>query len=158
MVALNLVNLRTLKRELDVNLGVILVLALAIGKAITASGASDIISNEMISLSSNLPPIVILIVMMLFTALLTTFITNVAAVSIAFPIAFSIANTFPSIESDLYLAIAFAASAAFLTPISYQTNLIVTGPGGYKFIDFLRVGGPLFIIYLGTIALSIWLF
>ncbi len=158
LVVFDMINLRTIKRELDINLGAILVLALAMGKAITESGAAHLISEQVIILAENMSPFGVLVIMILLTALLTTFITNVAAVSIAFPIAYDIATYYPDMASELYLGIAFAASAAFLTPISYQTNLIVAGPGGYRFSDFGRAGGPLFVIYLAILLLAFFLF
>ena len=86
--------------------------------------------------------------LMLFTTLLTSFITNVAAVSIAFPLAYSISASTGIPGEALFLAVAFAASAAFMTPIGYQTNLLVMAPGDYKFNDFFKIGAPLTLLYL----------
>jgi di/tricarboxylate transporter len=94
---------------------------------------------------------------LILTNLLTSFIGNVGAVSIAFPLAYSISDNLGIEGYPFFLTIAYAASAAFLTPISYQTNLIIFGPGGYKFKDFFKIGLPVNIIYL-SVALSIIIF
>ena len=151
LFVMNYIDLRTLKRELDINLAGILVLSLAIGKAVINSGAGELISSTMISGFSSFGTGGLLLALMLLTALLTSFITNVAAVSIAFPVAFELAEIYPDHSGQFFLGIAFAASAAFLTPISYQTNIIVSGPAGYKFSDFTKTGLPLFILYLATV-------
>jgi len=90
---------------------------------------------------------------MLIAVLLTSLIGNVGAVSISFPLAYALSISLETIGHPFYLAMAFGASAAFLTPISYQTNLIVYGPGGYSFKDFFKIGLPVTIIYL-TMSLT----
>ncbi|MDH5398633.1 MAG: SLC13 family permease [Cyclobacteriaceae bacterium] len=151
MVLYNLVTIKTIKRELDLNMVAILVLALAIGKAIINSGAGELIAEGIIFLLEPLGPWAILIGILLFTTFLTSFVTNVAAVSVAFPVAYELGQAGIMDPGALYLAIAFAASAAFLTPISYQTNMMVYGPGGYKFNDFFKIGFPLTLIYLTVV-------
>jgi di/tricarboxylate transporter len=81
------------------------------------------------------------------TVLLTSLITNAAAVSIMFPVALNISEQFSMQATPFFVTIAFAASASFLTPIGYQTNLMVMGPGNYRFSDFFKLGFPLLIIY-----------
>ncbi len=92
-----------------------------------------------------------LVGMYFLTLILTSFVTNIAAVSIVFPLAYSISHELSIDATSFYLAIAFAASAAFLTPVSYQTNLMVYGPGSYKFRDFVKIGVPITILYSITI-------
>jgi di/tricarboxylate transporter len=81
------------------------------------------------------------------TTFLTALISNAAAVSIVFPIAMGVAEQLDLSYTPFFVAIAFAASGDFMTPIGYQTNLMVYGPGGYTFRDFLRVGSPLTLMY-----------
>lgn len=98
------------------------------------------------------------IVLFILTFVLTSFITNAAAVSIAFPIAYSLGLVAgPEVAVGYYMTIAFAASCAFLTPMGYQTNLMVMGPGGYQFKDFLRIGGPLSILYALISLTFVWI-
>ncbi|MFH1160111.1 MAG: SLC13 family permease [bacterium] len=91
----------------------------------------------------------------LITNLITMFVTNVAAAAVTFPIAIAAATELGAENfKPFILTIAYAASAEFLTPFGYQTNLMVYGPGGYKFKDYLRVGFPLSLIFfIGTIVI-----
>ena len=81
-------------------------------------------------------------------------ITNNAAAALLFPIAFASAQQLGVDPRPFAIAIALAASNSFLTPIGYQTNVMVMGPGGYRFTDYLRVGFPLTIT---TVAVMVWL-
>ena len=145
----NLFPLQDLRKDLDIDLIIILVCSLNIGNALIDSGASKMISDSIVPILSQWGHVGILIGLFLFTILLTSFVTNVAAVSISFPITYSIVTSF-AIDNGtaFFTAIAFAASAAFISPIGYQTNWIVYGPGSYTAKDFFRVGFPLTIIYL----------
>ncbi|MDF1551235.1 MAG: SLC13 family permease, partial [Bacteroidales bacterium] len=84
----------------------------------------------------------------IITALLAAFITNKAAVAIVFPIALSVSIQMGLNPTPFILIVSFAAAANFMTPVGYQTNLMIYGPGGYKFVDFLKVGTPLTLIYM----------
>ncbi len=159
MVGLRMITLPDVKQEVDINLVGILVFSLALGQAMIKTGSGDLIAQWMLETTEGASITVILGSLLLVTTLLTSFITNVGAVSITFPLAYSMSNTLDVDGTPFYLAIAYAASAAFVTPIGYQTNLIVYGPGGYNFRDFLRVGLPVTIIYLVTVLVMIrWLY
>jgi di/tricarboxylate transporter len=153
MVLMKLVTLQNVKRDLDINLVVILVLSLAIGQAMINTGGGELIAHEVLNYLHPYGNIAVLIGLALITTLLTSFITNVGAVAIAFPLALAATTDLGIDGAPFYLAVAFSASAAFMTPIGYQTNLIVFGPGGYKFKDFMKIGLPVTILYL-TIALG----
>ena len=150
-----IIRMRTIKREFDISLGGILVFSLVLGKAIIHTGTGQLIADFLMRLSSGSPELS-LVFLILFTVILTTFITNVAAVSIVFPVAVQLSVIFPNFSEAYFISIAFGASAAFLTPISYQTNLMVVGPGGYKFKDFIRVGFPFLILYISIIIAWIY--
>lgn len=150
MTGLGMINLHDIKRELDVNMVAILVLSLAMGQATIQSGAAELMSEFVLSSLQPHGRIAILCGLLLFTTVLTSFISNVGAVAIAFPLAYSMSSEMQIDGAPLYLAVAFAASAAFITPIGYQTNLIIYGPGGYTFRDFFRVGVPVTLVYLTT--------
>lgn len=154
MIGFQLISSQDVKRELDLNLIAILVFSLAIGKAIYKTDAGLYIADQIIHLFHPAGTIGLLFGLYVITNLLTSFVTNVGAVSIAFPIAFSLSQSLGIDGTPFYLAIAYAASSAFLTPISYQTNLIVYGPGGYNFKDFFRIGLPVTIVYM-IIALTV---
>ena len=157
MVGFKMLSVQDVKRELDINMIIILVFSLAIGEAIIKTNAGNIIANQLIGLLYPYGIIAILIGLLIITNLLTSIIGNIGAIAISFPLAYSISNNLDITGYPFYLTIAYAASAAFLTPISYQTNLIVYGPGGYTFKDFFRIGLPINIIYL-IVALSTIIF
>ncbi len=149
------ITLDDLKKTLDLNLFFILVLALAIGKAVHNSGAADFIAENVLHLFSH-DPISILIGIFIITVIITNFVTNAAAVAITFPIAISMAaQSGINDVKPFILTVAIAGSAGFLTPFSYQTNLMVYGPGNYRFKDYLKIGIPLTIIYMITCIIAI---
>jgi di/tricarboxylate transporter len=135
------------KKEIDVDLLLLLVSALALGEALISSGAAEMLGNILIDLTRGSGALWTIIGLFVLTLLLTNFITNPAAVSIAFPLAYSLSREMEVAGEMYYLTIAFAASCAFITPIGYQTNLMVYGPGSYRFGDFVRVGLPMTIVY-----------
>jgi di/tricarboxylate transporter len=146
-VAFGVLNITDIRRELDLSLLMILVCSLAVGVALEKSGTADLIAQLLIASGKSLGPVAVMASLFLVTIFLTALITNAAAVSIVFPIAMSIAEQMHLDYKPFFVAIAFAASGDFMTPIGYQTNLMVYGPGGYTFRDFLKVGGPLTVLY-----------
>ena len=159
MISMRLITMKNIKRDLDVNLVSILVLSLALGEVIIGTGTGEFVAKYVLGLLQPYGPIAILCGIMLITTTLTSFITNVGAVSIAFPLTLAITTSLGLDAAPFYLGLAFAASAAFLTPVGYQTNLIIYGPGGYNFKDFLKIGLPVTIIYLGlSTAIIVLLF
>ena len=139
---------RDIVRGIDYNLYLIIALALALGTAMINTGAADMISGAVIRLFSPLGPVGILFGIYLITAVLAAFITNKAAVAIIFPISIATAHELGASPIPFVLVVSFAAAANFMTPIGYQTNLMVYGPGEYKFRDFLKIGTPLTLIYM----------
>jgi di/tricarboxylate transporter len=155
MIGFNLITTQDVKREMDLNMIAILVFSLAIGQAIIKTNAGDILATHIISFLEPYGIISILIGLIVFTNLLASIIGNIGAISIAFPLAYAISQNLHLDGNPFFLTIAYAASAAFLTPISYQTNLIIFGPGGYKFKDFFEIGMPVNFIYLSIALLVI---
>lgn len=148
MVAIGLLNIVEIKRNLDLGLLVLLVCSLAIGMALEKSGSAQIVAHGLIYLAKSLGPIAALSSLFIVTVFLTSLIANAAAVSIMFPIAMSMAEQLTLPYTPFFVTIAFAASCSFMTPIGYQTNLMVYGPGSYSFKDFVKVGTPLTILYI----------
>lgn len=142
-----------LKNDFDPSLLMLLVGSLAVGLAMLKSGAAEMMAMQITEILKGSTPIWGLLLLYGFTVILTSFITNVAAVSIAFPITYELIhlNGWPS--EPFYLGVAFAASAAFMTSFGYQTNLMIAGPGKYKSIDFFRLGFPLTIVYSTTVLI-----
>lgn len=116
---------------------------LAIGAALEASGAVSMIVNAIAPALGNLPPFLIVWAIYLLTSVLTELVSNNAVAVVVTPIAIGLATALGIDPRPLVVAVMVAASASFATPIGYQTNMLVYGPGGYKFTDFMRVGIPL---------------
>lgn len=139
---------------------VVLASALTLGKALISSGAAEMISNLLLVAFKPYGTVFLMLGIFIMTLLLTSFITNVAAISIAFPIVYSLVHEMNVVGTPYYVMVCFAASASFLTPVAYQTNLMVYGPGSYKFRDFTFVGAPLTVLYFAAVLsyVVIWNF
>ncbi|GEO20598.1 SLC13 family permease [Cyclobacterium qasimii] len=140
-------NLQTLKKAVDLDLLLILVCSLSLGLALNKSGAANVLVNLLIQMTEGSGVMIALVLLFIMTLILTSLITNAAAVSIMFPIALELGNQLEQPLTPFFVAIAFAASGDFMTPIGYQTNLMVMGPGNYKFRDYFIIGFPLTLIY-----------
>ena len=147
-LVLNITTPKDLPRGIDYDLGLIIVMSLALGTAMIKSGAAHIIANGFIAAFLPLGKVGILFGIYLITAFLAAYITNKAAVAIIFPISLTMAVTLDLNPIPFVLVVAYAAAANFMTPIGYQTNLMIYGPGGYAFKDFFKVGFPLTMIYM----------
>lgn len=116
---------------------------LAVGAALEASGAVKLIVDAVAPLLGGLPPFLIVWAIYLLTSILTELVSNNAVAVVVTPIAIGLGTALGYDPRALVVAVMVAASASFATPIGYQTNMLVYGPGGYKFTDFMRVGIPL---------------
>ncbi|SDI50345.1 SLC13 family permease [Lutimaribacter saemankumensis] len=116
---------------------------LAIGAALEHTGAVALIVNAISPVLSVLPPFAIIWAIYLLTSVLTEMVSNNAVAVVITPIAIGLAQAIGVDPRPLVVAVMVAASCSFATPIGYQTNMLVYGPGGYRFTDFLRVGVPL---------------
>lgn len=151
----NVLNLQTLKKAVDLDLLLILVCSLSLGLALNSSGSAEVMVNLLIQYTEGADPMFGLVLLFILTLLLTSLITNAAAVSIMFPIALELGNQLEQPLTPFFVAIAFAASGDFMTPIGYQTNLMVMGPGNYKFKDYFVIGFPLTLIYAVVVLIFI---
>ncbi|MEZ8016752.1 MAG: SLC13 family permease [Ascidiaceihabitans sp.] len=127
---------------------------LAIGVALEASGAVALIVNAIAPALGNLPPFLIIWAIYLLTSVLTELVSNNAVAVVVTPITIGLATALGIDPRPLVVAVMVAASASFATPIGYQTNMLVYGPGGYKFTDFMRVGIPL-SLSIGVLASAV---
>lgn len=135
-------------KSLDLNLAMIIALALSLGVAMTKTGVATMIAQSIITMFMPLGVLGLLFGIYLVTSLMANLITNKAAVALVFPIVLTISKDLHIAPEPLVLLVAFASAANFMTPIGYQTNLMVYGPGGYSFKDFTKIGFPLTILYL----------
>ncbi len=144
---IRMTNVENIKKNISFDLLIILISALSIGDALLNSGAADYITNLLFSNAASWSPLGVVVGVFVTTLILTSLITNVAAITIIFPIVLSLAAVSPVSEHVLFLTSAYAASCCFITPFAYQTNLMVMEAGNYNFNDFLRVGIPTSLVY-----------
>ncbi len=133
----------------------IVVASLALGIALTATGASDWIAQAFVRASAGLSATAMLAALMLLTALLTNILSNNAAGIIATPIAIGIARQLEMSPEPFVIAIIAGVNLSFATPMAYQTNLLVMHAGRYRFLDFVRVGAPLALLMLAAYTFAI---
>jgi len=148
LLALKVTNAKDIARSIDYNLAIIIVLALALGIAMVKTGAAQLFANSIITLFEPLGNIGILTGIYFITTILAAYITSKAAAALIFPTALTTAAALGLNPIPFVLVVAYASAANFMTPIGFQTNLMVYGPGKYNFNDFLKVGGPLTLIYM----------
>lgn len=144
------------RRSIDFTVLTVIGASFALGEAVEKTGAAKILAETVMN-SGALTPVMTLILVYAMTAIFTEFITNNAAAVLMFPIAVALANQTGSDVIPFAVAVMFAASASFMTPIGYQTNLMVYGPGGYSAMDYLKIGLPMNIL-AGCVSIPMILF
>ena len=137
---------------------VMLACLIPLGSAMENTGLASFFATKLTATLHLWGPWAVLSGIYLFTSLLTSFMSNNATAVLMFPIVLSTAQQLQLNPQPLVMAVMFAASASFMTPIGYQTNLLIFGPGGYRFSDFIKVGAPLNIILWIVATLTIPIF
>ncbi|MDI9444353.1 MAG: SLC13 family permease, partial [Planctomycetota bacterium] len=143
MVAAGCVSSGEARRSIEWQVLITIAAAFGVGAALENSGAVATIAGGLVESTKTWGPIAILAVFYLLGSVLTELITNNAAAVLLFPFCLEAARLYGVSPRPFLMALVLAASASFMTPIGYQTNMMVYGPGGYRFADFLRVGIPL---------------
>ncbi len=141
-----IVSLSELKQMINIDLLVVAAFALAVGKAVQATGLGELLADSVVMWFEPLGVVGVLAAVYLTTNILAELITTTAAATIVFPFAAASATALGVDGTPFYLAVAYGASANFITPVGYQTNLMIYGPGGYSMNDFLKAGLPLKLI------------
>jgi di/tricarboxylate transporter len=129
---------------------ILLAAMLPIGSALEESGGTALIASAIVALSDGFAPWVVLTILMAVTMTLSDVMNNTATAVIAAPVALEIATTLKVDPDPFLMAVAVAASCAFLTPIGHKNNLLILGPGGYRFGDFWRMGLPLELLIVSA--------
>ena len=146
MIGFNIVPLREIYTSIEWPVIVLLGSMIPIGSALEASGGTALIAQEIVNFAEGYGPVVVLTLLMIVTMTLSDVLNNTATTIIAAPIAIDIANRLGVNPDPFLMAVAVAASCAFLTPIGHKNNTLIMGPGGYRFGDYWRMGLPLEII------------
>jgi len=145
-VALGIVPLSQVYDAVEWPVIVLLGSMIPLGAALEASGGTELIARAVVDLTAGLPVLAVLAILMVVTMTLSDVLNNVATALIAAPIGVDIANRLDANPDAFLMAVAVAASCAFLTPIGHKNNTIIMGPGGYRFGDYWRMGLPLEIL------------
>lgn len=152
LVLTRAMSLRDVRDAIDVDVLVLIASSFGLGAAIESSGLADVLAGGLLPVFGAAGDFGLIFGILIMTALLTEVLTNAAAAALAFPIAMSVAAATQLDVRAVAVAVAVAASTSFLTPIGYQTNTMVYGPGGYRFGDYARLGAPLTAIALLTVT------
>ncbi|MEZ5501244.1 MAG: SLC13 family permease [Halioglobus sp.] len=155
MLFMGVVTGSELRRRFPFELWLIIASALTISQALTNSGLVALLANALQENLTLLGPHGAMVGVFLFTLLLTEVMTNNAAAALSFPVAFSLAQSYGVSYMPFVMVVAYGASASFMTPFGYTTNLMVQNMGGYAFRDYFRSGLPISLVYSATVILLV---
>ena len=158
-VLLGIVPLKQLYDTIEWPVVVLIGSLIPIGAALEQTGASKILAQSIVDVSQGLPPWVVLTILMALTMTLSDVLNNTATALVAAPISVEVARSLGVNPDPFLMAVAIAASCAFLTPIGHKNNTLIMGPGGYRFGDYWRMGLPLEIIVVAVgvpMILMVW--
>lgn len=146
MIAAGCLNSRQAARAVDMRVYLLVGSAFALGTALQTTGAADYLAGLVVSTFSPFGPVALVSVLFILIAALTNVLSNNATAILFTPIAIGAANQMGEDPTLFALTVLFAANTSFATPIGYQTNLLVMGPGHYRFADYIRAGSPLVLL------------
>jgi di/tricarboxylate transporter len=158
MIMLKLISTEEAYKAIDWKVIFMLAGVLSMGAALEKTGGSDLIAHGLIEVFGDSGPQIVLSAIFGLTFLLTNVMSNNATAALLAPIAISIASAMEVDSRPFLMAVTFAASLSFMTPMGYQTNTMIYNPGNYKFTDYLIVGTPLNLLFwiLATIFIPIF--
>lgn len=148
LVGLGVLTATEARNAIDLDVIIVIAASFGVGTAIEQTGLAASLASGIVEVGSTIGYRGVLLGIVLATVSLTELITNNAAAALMFPIGFAAAGQLGADPRGFAMAVAVAASASFLTPIGYQTNTMVYGPGGYRFTDYMRLGFPLTILVI----------
>lgn len=158
LTSLGFYSLKDLRKDLNFDMVGMLVFSLAFGQSLITSGTAQFLIDKIQPVLPYLGYSGTVAGLLVITIIATNIMTNAAAVALVFPIAMALDHAMPGNQTGFYLVTCFGASCCFASPLGYQTNLMVYGPGGYNFFDFVRIGAPLTIISAFSAFLGVLLF
>lgn len=153
MIALGCLTLNQASRAFDKQIYLMIGTAIALATALEHTGGASLIARETIALLEGAPSAVVLSVLFLLMAVLTNILSNNAVAALFMPIALDVARRVGAPPAAFAAAVIYAANCSFATPVGYQTNLLVMGPGHYRFADFVKAGTPLVVIIWLTFSI-----
>jgi di/tricarboxylate transporter len=157
LVVGDLMNVRELYDGIDWPVIVLLGSLIPVGGALQSTGATTLIADGLLDLTAGLPAVAVLVVVMAVTMTLSDMLNNAATAVVMAPIGATVAERLNVSADPFLMAVAVAASCAFLTPIGHQNNALVLGPGGYRFGDYWRMGLPLEVVVMAVAVPAILL-
>lgn len=137
---------RDINKALNAQVIMIIVVSLALGRALIDTGGADYLAYQFVQLTQELPVVWILCCLIFLMSIITNVVSNTAAAVVGTPVAMNVAIQLGAPIEPFLLAVLFGANMSYATPIGYQTNLLLYSAGGYKFFDFVRIGLPLTLI------------
>lgn len=152
MVALGCISSGDARRSIEWQVLITIAAAFGVGSALENSGAAAAVATALVEATQSWGPIAALAAIYVLGSIITELITNNAAAVLMFPFCLETAKQYEADPRPFLVALMLSASASFMTPIGYQTNMMIYGPGGYRFGDFLKIGAPLNLL-LGVVAL-----
>jgi len=157
VLILRCISVTDARKSLDLPVLITIAASFALGNALEKTGAADFLGKNLVEFAGD-DPWLLLLVTYVSVMLLTELITNTAAAMLMLPVVIAIIDTAGLNHAPYVLAVMMAASASFATPIGYQCNLMVYGPGGYRFSDFFRIGIPMNLICCAATVMAIPIF
>lgn len=146
MILTRCISMRQAYRSIDSKVYVFIAGAIPLGAAIQKTGTDKLMAGWLQTAVGGLNPIVVLLIIFVIVAIITQFMSDAATTAFFAPVAIALANLMGMAPEPFVITVTMAAVAAFLTPIGHHGNLLIYGPGGYRFRDFLTIGTPLTII------------
>jgi di/tricarboxylate transporter len=154
MVGLGCISSGDARRSVEYQVIITIAAAFAIGTALEKSGVVSVLAGWLFAATRDWGPLGSLAVLYLVVMFVTEIVTNNAAAVLMFPLCLETAELHKANPKPFFIVLMLAASASFMTPIGYQTNMLVYGPGGYRFTDFVKVGAPLSLL-LWVVAVTL---
>lgn len=155
MLATGCLNTRQAARVVDGRIVMLIASAIASSEALSATGGAATLANAFLDLFAGAPPALLMSALFVIIALTTNIMTNNAAAVLFTPIAVGVANRLGLPAEPFVVTVILGANASFATPVAYQTNLLVMGPGHYRYRDFIVAGGPLVVILWAAFTLVV---
>jgi len=148
MIITRCISVANARQSVDLQTLLTICAAFGLGTALVNAGVVEAVADMVANTVGAWGPYAVLMGVYILTSVFTEVVTNNAAAALMFPFAVAFAQQIGANPRPFVMAVAFAASASFMTPLGYQTNLMVFGPGGYRFSDFVRLGLPLNLLLM----------